>query len=635
MNTHHPHHPHLLRTLPTLASALLAALTAPAVLAQDELPELVVTATRVPTPIEQVGSAISVISAEELQQRQIRVVADALRDVPGATVNHSGGAGGITEVYLRGAQANQTLVLIDGVEVNNPDGGAFDFSSLLNLEIERIEVLRGPQSVLWGSAAIGGVINIITRRAERPLQASAQLEGGSFATWQGSASLGGSGDNYDALLSGTWLNTDGWSSGSAWRGNSEDDGARVGTVQFKGNLRPSNALELNLIERYTDSRNDFDAFFGGDVRPVTDSDEYADNRQNLVRLQGKYTLLDGAWQHLLGIGRYDLDGKTYSSGMETFDGNTSSNQLDYQSNYFLNSADAAHTFTFLVKDKEDQATNSYFASNSIHNTGVGFNYGLGLDEQLFLTAGIRRDFNDRFADANTYRLTAAYRWPDIGGRLHGSYGTAVKNPTLIELYGFSGDFQGNPNLQPEESTGYDIGWEQNLLDRRLRFDLTLFNNQIDNIIVGAGRSVINLPGESTSRGVELSANATLSEDLSATIAYTYTDTEDPQGEELIRRPRNQASLNLNYSAFEQRANFNLAVQYSGSSTDLAFDPITFISYPVTLPSYTVVNLAARYQVDKQWQLYGRVDNLFNEDYEQVLGYSGTERGVYVGARYQF
>ena len=621
------------RLLPPLtALSLLSSVTA---IAQQDLPEIVVTATRVPIPVEQSGSAITVITREDLEQRQIRVVADALRDVPGATVSRSGGAGGITEVYLRGAESNQTLVLIDGVEVNNPEGGAFDFSSLLDLEVERIEVLRGPQSVLWGSSAMGGVINIITRRADQPLQASAQIEGGSFSTGQGSASLGTHGDRYDALLSGSWLKTDGWSSGSSWRGNSEDDGLRVGTVMFKGGLRPRDDLELNLIERYTDSRSDFDAFLGGDIRPVVDSDERADNHQNLLRLQGKFTMLEGAWEHLLGASRYDLNSSTLNTGVETFDSKSHSNQFDYQSNYFFNTADADHTLTFLVKNKEDVASNTYFARNSIRNTGVGLHYDIGLSERLFLTAGARHDFNDRFDDSNTYRLTAAYLWPDIGGRLHTSYGTATKNPTLTELFGFSGDFQGNPDLQPEKSHGYDLGWEQTLFDQRLRLDLSVFDNRIDNIIVGAGHSVINQPGESTSRGAELSANADLSTDLSATLAYAYTHTEDPQGQELSRRPRHRASLNLNYRALENRADFNLAVRYSGTATDLAYDSETFASFPVKLDSFTVVNLAARYQVDDHWRVFGRIDNVFNKEYEEVFGYSGVDRGVYLGARYQF
>ena len=187
--------------------ATLTLLAATAAMAQQELPEMVVTATRVPIPAEQSGSAITVITGEELDQRQIRVVADALRDVPGVTVSRSGGAGGITQVYLRGAESNQTLVLIDGVEVNNPDGGAFDFNSLLDVAVERIEVLRGPQSVLWGNSGHRRRHQHRHRRADQPVQASARLEGGSFSTGQASASLGASDDHYDALLSGGWLNT--------------------------------------------------------------------------------------------------------------------------------------------------------------------------------------------------------------------------------------------------------------------------------------------------------------------------------------------------------------------------------------------------------------------------------------------
>ena len=602
--------------------------------AQESLPELVVTATRVPIPAEQSGSAITVLTEQELERRQIRVVADALRDVPGATVSRSGGPGALTEVYLRGAESNQTLVLIDGVEVNNPDGGAFDFSNLLDLEVERIEILRGPQSVLWGSSAIGGVINIITRRAQQPWQASARLEAGSFATRQAAGSVGGRGDRYDALLSGTWFDTNGWSAGSAWRGNSEDDATTIGTLLFKGSARPRDDLELSVMERYTHTRSDFDAFLGGSIRPVVDSNDQADSRQNLLRLQGRFTLFGGAWEHLLGASRYDLDSKTDSTGFEAFDSTSHSNQLDYQSNYFLSTPGAEQTLTVLVKDKQDEARNTYFASNSIHNTGLALQYGLGLAERLFLTVGARHDFNDRFDDADTYRLTAAYLWPATGARLHASYGTAVKNPTLTELFGFSGDFQGNPDLQPEESRGFDIGWEQALLDQRLRFDVTGFHNRIDNIIVGAGRTVINLPGESRTRGIELSINAELAPKLNGTLAYTYTDAEDSEGQDIPRRPRHLTSLNLNYRATD-RTNLNLAVRHSGSFTDTAFDSETFATTPVTLDGYTVVNLAASYQWNDRWQWYGRIENLFDEQYEDVLGYSGTERGLYLGARYRF
>ncbi|MFZ1325509.1 MAG: TonB-dependent receptor [Candidatus Contendobacter sp.] len=620
--------------LPPLAALGLLSGFPPPTLAQEELPELVVTATRVPIPPEQSGSAITVIDREELEQRQIRIVADALRDVPGAAVSRSGGPGNLTEIYLRGAETNQTLVLIDGVEVNHPDGGAFDFNSLLDLEVERIEVLRGPQSVLWGSSAIGGVINIVTQRADQPFQANARVEGGSFNTWQTSGSVGTRGERYDALLSGGWLQTDGWSAGSAWRGNSEDDGAKIGALLFKGSVRPIDDLELTLTERYTRNRTDFDAFLGGDQQPVVDSNDRIDNRQNLLRLQGRYTLLGGAWEHLLGVARYDMDSTTSSAGFEPFDSKSDSNQIDYQSNYFLNAGNTQHTFTLLVKDKKDEASNTYFATNSVHNTGVALQYGLGLDERLFITAGLRRDFNDRFDNTNTYRLTAAYLWPEFGGRLHASYGTAVKNPTLTELFGFSGDFQGNPNLQPEESRGFDLGWEQSLLDRRLKFDVTAFDNRIDNIIVGAGRTVINLPGESQARGVEISANAQLTPDVSSTLAYTYTDTEDTQGDELRRRPRHVASLGLNYRFLEQ-GNLNLTVRHHGAFVDTAFDEQTFETYLVPMKSYTVVNLAAEYGLDEHWQFFGRVENLFDKQYEDVLGYSGTERGVYVGARYRF
>jgi vitamin B12 transporter len=589
----------------------------------------------VATPIEQVGSAISVITAEDLARRQVRFVADALRDIPGIAVSRSGGIGGQTEVRLRGTESNQTLVLIDGVEVNDPDGDFFNFNSLLALQIERIEVLRGPQSVLYGSSAIGGVINIITKQADQPLQGGIFAEAGSFSSQHYAASIGSRGQGYDVLLSASHLDTDGISSGNEERGNDEDDGARNTTLMLKGGVQPLDNLEINVVGRYVDEENEFDDFFGGTERPVVDADKDLDGKHYFVRGEARLTLLEGAWEHWVSSSFYNLDTDTKSAGSIDFSSEAESTELTYQSNYFLSTPQWGideHTFTVLVEHKIDEAQSGFFAKNEIENTGLSGIYGVTVGNSLFLSAGGRYDYNDEFENTSSYRFTAAYVVESWGTRFHGSFGKAIKNPTLTELFGFTGDFRGNPNLEPEQSKGWDIGVEQTFWNGRLTADVTYFSNRIEDIIVGSGRTVENLNGASNLNGVEVTLTAELLENLAIIGAYTYTDAEDPDGDELVRRADHIANLTVNYRFLENRANLNLGIRFNGDQVDDAFDPITFARTPVELDSFTVVDVNAAYQINDHLELFGRVENLFDENYEEVLGYGGIERGVYGGIK---
>ena len=618
--------------------ALSSATAAPGFAQDQTLPETVVTATRVATPVEQIGSAITVITAEELAQRQIRFVSEALRDVPGLSVSRSGGVGALTDVSIRGTNANQSLVLIDGVKVNNPDGNAFNFNSLLDVEIDRIEVLRGPASVVWGSSAIGGVINIITKKAKRPVQGLASVEGGSFGTGQFTASLGASGERYNTLLGGSYFETRGASAGSYWRGNTEDDGARIGTLNLKAGVQPAENLEFNLNGWYAKDDAEFDDFVGGIQKPVVDADLRTDTSQYTLRGSGKLTLLGGAWEHIVSAGLYDIEQDTKRDGRTSFIGEGDSTELTYQSNVFFKTpafAQGDHTFTLLVDDQQDESENDYFQQNSIRDTGYALMYQGGFWDRLYLSAGGRYDDNDQFNNTSTYRFTGAYLLKDWGARLHTSYGKAVKNPTLTELFGFAGDFRGNPDLQPETGTGWDVGLEQSFLDDRVTADVTYFDSRIEDIIVGAGRTVVNLDGQSKASGVEASVRAELSEGLGLTGAYTYTATEDPDGEELVRRPNNVASLYLNYRFWQERANVNLGVLYTGNRDDTTFDPLTFAPARVPLEAYTLVNLKGSYRINDYLEVFGRIDNLFDEQYEDVFGYGGAEQGFFAGLKGSF
>jgi len=603
--------------------------------AEQVVPTTVVTATRIETPIEQVGSAVTLITAEELERRQIRILADVLRDVPGVAVNRSGGVGNQTQIRIRGTEPNQSLVLIDGVRVNNPNGDGFDFGGLLDLDIERIEVLRGPASVLWGSDAIGGVVNIVTQQARKPLQASVRAEGGSFATGQVTGSLGSRGKGYHIRAGGTYFETSGISSGARSRGNDERDGTRIGAFNLTAGFEPTDTLEFTLVGGYSEDTSEFDDFVGGFERPVVDADQEADKTESRLRGQAKLTLLEGAWEHILSAGRYDIDTEIRTDGANSYDSNGMTNEAFYQTNFYFQTpgfAGGTHGITLLADYLEDESENDFFLARSVRSNGYALNYTGGFLDRLYLGAGVRHDDNSRFEDTDTYRLSAAYLQRAWGTRLHGSYGKAVKNPTLTELFGFSGDFEGNPDLQPETGYGWDLGVAKTFAGERVEADLTYFENRVEDLIVGAGRTVENLDGNSKARGIEFSARARITEALHLAASYSYTDSEDPDGEPLVRRPRNLASLVLDYGFLDGRAGANLAVRYNGDQQDLAFDPVTFATSQVRLDAFTLVDLAASFRIDERFSLLGRIENLFDEEYEEVFGYGSVERGFYVGLR---
>jgi vitamin B12 transporter len=333
-----------------------------------------------------------------------------------------------------------------------------------------------------------------------------------------------------------------------------------------------------------------------------------------------------------------LDIDTLTNGASDFTSEAESTELTYQSNYFFSTPQWGideHTFTFLVEHKIDEAQSGFFAKNEIENTGFSGLYSVTVADNVFLSAGGRYDYNDEFENTTTYRFTGAYVMEPWSTRFHGSVGKAIKNPTLTELFGFTGDFQGNPDLEPEQSTGWDIGIEQTFWNGRLTADITYFSNRVEDIIIGSGRSVENLNGESELDGVEVTLTARPLNNLDIMGAYTYTDAEDPDGNELVRRAEHIASVTVNYRFLENRANLNLGIRFNGDQVDDAFDSVTFDRTQVDLDSFTLVDINGTYQINDHLELFGRIENLFDEDYEEVLGYGGIERGFYGGLKATF
>ncbi len=634
-----------------IAGAVLLPLSPAAALAEETIAAaleegIVVSASRTPTAAKEVGSAVTVITAKELEERQVRATSDALRTVPGVAVSRSGPLGQITQVRIRGAESNQTLVVIDGIEMNNPASTSeFYFNNLLTTGIGRIEVLRGPQSALYGSDAIGGVVNIVTKEQEMGFTAATRAELGSFNTTNAEASLGYGAERFAVTGRIERLLTDGISVADERAGNWEKDKYANTTAQLKARFTPIEALEFNLSGMLIESDSNLDG--SAAVVGAVDSGDRSSSTQKYGMASGKLKLLDGAWDHMLRAA-YSSDNTDFKDGasVTNFVSDGTRIKYDYLTNFTFATPDVAnagHTVSFAAeREKEEMYTWSGFSGPNtviVVNYGYSGEYRVSLWDSLFLSGSLRYDDNDDlFDDQVTWRGTAAYLFDSSGTRLHSSIGRAVKNPTLFDLYGSTPGFTGNPNLDPEEGLGWDAGIEQSLLEDRLILDVTYFNNRIKNLITGSGNTAVNLPGTSHIDGIEFTASTEPVENLRLDASYTFTNGKDANGIELPRRARHIASLTGNYrfDVAGRPANINLGIQYNGAQQDTVFDSFFPVAMrTVTLGDYTLVNLGASYEVADGAELYVRGENLLNEKYQEIYGYGAPGAAVYAGFKLKF
>jgi vitamin B12 transporter len=620
----------------------------------EELEEVVVTATRLEEPLKEVASSVTVISREEVEEKQQATISEAIRSVPGLDVVQGGGPGMMAQVFIRGAGDGQTLVMMDGIELNDPVSfnRSYDFAYLTTDNIERIEVVRGPQSTLYGSDAAGGVINIITRKGEGPFKATLAGEAGTYQTYLTRANLSGGTQQFHYSLGGTYVNSDGISaakekgytlSGERYR-NPEKDGHRNSTLSGRVGWTPTPTLDCELILRYLDGRSDLDNHGGqgGD-----DPNAGQDVEQFFSRLQGRLSLFGGFWEQKLGVSLSNQD-RDYrndedadhptESEKASYDGRVT--KLDWQHNLYLH---PANTLTLGLEYEVEKGRSDYSSQ------AFGFSFTSSLEEKkattrsaylqdevrlkdlFFLTAGIRLDDHGQFGSQTTWRLAPAILVQKTKTKIKGSWGTGFKAPTLYQLY----DPQyGDKDLDPEKSKGWDVGVEQDLFGQILSLGATYFYNHFKDLIeFDAGINRFANVAKVETKGVECFAAVRPIPDLAIRGTFTRTDAEDEKtGLTLVRRPRNKWSLEMSYR-FWKGANLNLVYRYVGERFD--YDYSTFPATRVKLSQYALVNLAASYDVTPHFQIFGRVENLVNEDYEEVLGYGTPGRSVFGGLKLSF
>lgn len=596
---------------------------------------VVVSATRIPTPQLDLASSVTVVTADDIAAQQLRTIADVLRNIPGLNVVQQGGPGSVTSVFMRGTNSNHTKVLIDGIDVSDPSNAtaAFDFGQLLTQDIERVEVLRGPQSGLYGSDAIGGVINVITASGSGPVKLAASVEGGSFDRFNQTAGLSGSQDAFHYSANVAHLH-----SGATpvtpldLLGPGEprhDDYYDNFTVSTKLGLDVAQTFDLGLVARYTSTHlhytgEDYSTFpaLPAAEQSESNSDEY------YGRATAHLVSLDGALDQTLGVAFMRNQTATIQPPAPPSESlNTGERvKVDWQGTIHLATA---HTLLLGVEDARDEISQPLSASLRIDSGFAELQSQLG--EHWFSALNARYDDNDRFGSKLTYRVAPVWVSSATGTKLKASVGSGFKAPTLSELFqDFPPFFFAKPDLKPETSVGYDAGVEQGLVGKVLRVGATYFHNRIRDLITTdvTGTTWANV-GRATTDGVESFISWQPGRQLSLRLDYTYTEaTDDAAQQELLRRPKHKGTLNVGWRPHEA-----LLVDLDVLAVSSWVDGNRDFSIPrLDAPPYTTVNLAAALDVSRTLTVFGRVDNLLDRHYENPVGFLQPRLGLFAGVR---
>lgn len=626
------------------ASLLALACSAPA-LAQSEtgavsLDEIVVSATGTPTPAREIASSVTVITAKDIEQQQRRTLPQALATVPGLNIVQTGGPGGLTSVFMRGTNSNHVKVLIDGIEANDPStpNRSFDFGSMLTDDIERIEVLRGPQSGLYGANAMGGVISITTKRGEGPPKATARVEAGSHGTFNQSAGFSGGDDRFNYAFNVAHFRTD---ATDVTPPNLVPPGRRINPNAFDNysysgriGVALSDTVTLNWVGRYQDGQLRYtgDTGFPSRPAPYRSLQNYA---QAFTRGEIVWDPFGGRFVNTFGIAYTNQDRATRTAnGTTGILGRPSENlgertKLDWRGNLEL--AKGHNLLMGLQYERERLDTASLTASNG--NKAAYLEYQGNFQDRYFLAANIRHDHDDSYGGHTTYRIAPAVIIPGTETKLKASYGTAFKAPTLSELFSDSRpafNFYGNPNLSPEESRGWDIGFEQPLFDKRFAFGATWFQNDIENLITtNATRTSYANVGKVETKGVEAFAALEISPQFRIRADYTFTLAKDEIAhQELLRRPRHKASTTAVWTPTD-KLTLSATLLYVGPWVDGNRD---FSVSRMRANGATLVNLAAEYKATDKVTVFGRIDNLFDKRWENPVGFLVPGFGAFGGIK---
>jgi vitamin B12 transporter len=602
--------------------------------AANPSPTVVVSPTGTVTPGSETASSVTVITAQDIETLQRRTVPDALSTVPGLNVVQTGGPGGTTSVFLRGANANQTKVLIDGIDVSNPASaqGNFDLGQLLTADIAQIEVLRGPQSGLYGSDAIGGVISIITKKGEGTPRAPASIETGSFGTFNQNAGLSGAQDRFNYAFNVAHFHAGDVSvtppqllpPGRQAIGNSYDNM----TYSTKLGAEISEFWSVNAVARYTDATLHFTGDSGFPFVPDA-AQSTSIVHQLFTRGEAVWSVFDGRIKNYFGVNTLNDRSDDITAG-NPLASITTGERVKYDWRAVTELARGNNLILGLEQETDRLQTTGLSAQNASKAGYIELQAEFA--KRMFLVANVRDDISGQFGEHATFRIAPAVILPLTETKLKASYGTGFKAPTLSQLFR---DFQAfhffaNPDLKPEQSAGYDFGFEQPLFDDRVRFGSTYFHNDITNLINfnKTFTSYLNV-GQATTEGTENFVSAGIADRIRIRADLTFTRAVDNSTlQQLQRRPKEKWSTTATWSPIDPLT-VSATVLHVSSFLDVNRNGT---NAGLTAPGYTIVNLAGDYLVNDQIKIFGRVDNLFNLHYQNPTGFLQPGFGVFGGIR---
>jgi len=622
-----------------IGTALLTGMSLNSYAAGTDLNKIVVTATRTPTAVKNTGSSVSVITREEIELKQLHTLADALKGVSGIRVAETGGRGSQTSVFARGTNSNHTLVLVDGIEINDPSSptGAFDFGNFLLDDVESIEVVRGAQSVLYGADAIGAVIQIRTKAGSGRLKARAKLAAGNKSTHHETISVSGSQDRFNYSFTGGLYESDNDSAPTRKRMPSgisrDDDGYQNKMLSGRVGWQAEN-LQASVFGRHIESDTDIDGLLSEDF------DANNSSRQTYLGAEIKGLFLNGLWQPTLTLTHTDIerenrnDRQSPSQTLDRSNYDGKKEKLSLQNDlYFIDNN--VITVGYEFEEEEIQADGftdfgggfiqSQMTDKSRQNRAVYIQDQVTLTERLSATLGVRHDNTDDFDQETTYRVATRYELTP-STQIRAAFSEGFRAPSLYEMYGFTPNsffsaYFGNPDLDPETSENWELGLDQSWMEGKFQTSATLFKNDIDDLITTVflpsfDSTSVNI-NEAEIRGFEADVSVEVTKQLNVHLNYTYPRSQNEDEQQLLRRPVHQANLDLIYQPTADWR-FAASLHHIGSRKDVDAGGTR-----VRMGSYAVINVSADYRVSDNARLFTRVENLTDRDYEPVWGYQGT------------
>jgi vitamin B12 transporter len=612
---------------------------------EAEVEPIVVSATRFEIPLDQSPATVSEITAKDFEIKQIQRVAEALREVPGLSIVETGTPGQLTSVFTRGLNSGHTQVLLDGIPINQGLSGAINLADLTVDNIDRIEVVRGPQSTIYGPRALAGVIQLFTKQGESTPGFTATAEGGSFDTFRESVQSDGKIGQFDYSFGASRLDTDNDRPNNEYRNT-----AAIANVGWS----PSEQLRIGSLFTYSNS----DTGNPNTISTPKPFDNLLTERW-LIAPHIDFKPVDW-WSHKL-IVSYDHERQVNDPNFDgflpgtTFVGPTRALfkrlTIDYQndlkpaswltvtSGFFYSDVDAGQERPFISQAFGSQPT---FISDHTEETAGFLQTTITPISNLIFVAGGRFDHFNQFGDIWTYRFASSYKIDQTHTTMHSSVATGFSPPSSQDkIFRFNPDpSQPLPPLQPEEVFGWDIGVDQRLWEDRITFGVTYFHNDLSNVIGFDDLfNTFNL-GAAETQGVEFEMHAKPMTDLILSASYTYLDTEktsaadinQPQGARLPRRPRNEVYVSASY-LWWKKLRTTIATKFVNAREDI--DPNNFGGPNIDVEDYTIVNFAAEYEINPHVSIFGRIDNLTDEQYSEVFGFPNLGRGAYGGIKLRF